>query len=577
MEFKIVSEYFQKIEDTASRNEITILLSDLFQKSNSQESQIIAYLSLGELQPPYKGTQFQIADKIMVRVLSKVLFKSESEVKSLYREYGDFGLVVETKKNNNSSLQLEEVYKKLQAIESCSGAGSQDLKVDLTSELLNEVDNLSAKFIVRILLGKLRLGFSDMTILDALSWMLVDDKSLKKVIENAYNMCADIGYIAYIAKKEGIEGLEKVKIHVGIPIRPSAAERMPTAKDIVEKLGEGTVAQAKLDGFRVQIHVDKNDFNDPIINFFSRNLIDMSNMFPDLVKDFENLKVQTLICEGEAIVYDPNTGNFLPFQETVKRRRKHDIEDVSKDLPLKVFIFDILYLNGESLLSKPHWKRREILESIIPQNNNTIFVIEEESTPTVKDLEKYFYKNIEMGLEGLVAKRHDAVYQPGKRNFNWVKLKRQETGELEDTIDCVVLGYYYGHGRRFALGIGGFLVGIYNKKRDMFEAISKVGTGLSDDQWVALRNLCDDIKSKEKPHNVECIKDLHPDVWVYPEIVVVIRADEITKSPRYTAGKGDGDLGFALRFPRFMGYREDKSATDITDSYEIKRLYEDQF
>lgn len=575
MNFEVVSKFFESIEKTSSRLEITTLLADLFKQSPPDDAKIIAYLSLGELLPPYKGTQFQIADKMMLKILAKFFNSSEEDIKKIYQDVGDMGLVIDKFDFiSKGYLSVQEVYEKLKEIESSSGSGSQDLKIDLSFELLSSVDSLSAKYIVRILLGKLRLGFSDMTIIDSLSWMLADNKSLKNVIEHAYNVCADIGLIAYTAKF-GIEEIEKLKIHVGIPIRPSAAERLPTAKDIMEKLGPGAIAQPKLDGFRLQIHVDKRDPKDISINFFSRNLIDMSYMFPDIVDSFKDLDVTTLICEGEAIVYDPFSNNFVPFQETVKRRRKHDIEDVSKDLPLKVFIFDILYLNGESLLSKTHAERRFILESIFKIDGDIVSYIEEKKIYTAKELEDYFYKNIEMGLEGLVVKRPEAVYQPGKRNFNWIKLKRQEEGSLEDTLDLVVLGYYYGQGRRSFLGIGGFLVGIYDKESDSFDAISKIGTGLTDDLWIELKKRCDDLKVNEKPKNVECVKELYPDVWVQPKIVVIVRADEITRSPRYLLSES-GEMGYALRFPRFMGYAVDKFAQDSTSLDEIRSIYKEQ-
>ena len=176
-----------------------------------------------------------------------------------------------------------------------------------------------------------------------------------------------------------------------------------------------------------------------------------------------------------------------------------------------------------------------------------------------------------------MVKKPDAIYQPGKRNFNWIKFKRQEEGRLEDTIDCVILGYYAGAGKRAAFGIGSFLVGIYNKKEDCFETIAKIGTGLKDEGWKELKKKCDEIKVSAKPKNIVCAKELYPDVWVHPEIVCLIRADEITLSPLHTAGKTKEHLGYALRFPRFMGYRSDKGPEESTTIKEIKRLYEDQF
>lgn len=427
-----------------------------------------------------------------------------------------------------------------------------------------------------MIMGKLRLGFSDMTLIDALSWMEVGNKSLRKVIENAYNICVDIGYIASTLKRKGIEAIKKIQIRIGIPIRPAAAERLSTAKAILEKIGP-CVAQPKLDGFRLQIHIKAVEGKRKV-QFFSRNLQEMSPMFPDLTYLFEHLSVDDLICEGEAIAYDSSSDSFLPFQDTVKRKRKHGIAQAAQELPLQAFIFDVLYYNGKSLLDTAHEDRRKILKKIFSSwNEDTIKVIKEKKIKDSQALEDYFLKNVAAGLEGLVIKRPDAVYTPGKRNFNWIKLKRQEEGHLEDTIDVVILGYYAGSGRRAALGIGAFLAGIFNKKRDQFETIAKVGTGLSDEEWRDLKKQCDNISVNEKPTSVVCNKNLYPDVWVLPDLVCLVRADDITLSPTHSAGKTKEKLGYALRFPRFMGYRSDKNIEQATTVKELERLYEDQW
>jgi DNA ligase-1 len=248
------------------------------------------------------------------------------------------------------------------------------------------------------------------------------------------------------------------------------------------------------------------------------------------------------------------------------------------DFPLQVFLFDLLYINGQEMLSKTHEERRQKLLSILKNfKSDVIKIIEEKEINTPQELEEYFAQNIASGLEGLVVKKPDSIYQPGKRNFNWIKLKRQEEGHLEDTVDCVILGYYYGEGKRAQFGIGAFLVGVYHKSADHFETVAKIGTGLKDADWIELKKRCDAIAINEKPKNVICHKDLYPNVWVNPEIVVIIRADEITQSPVHTAAKTSEHLGYALRFPRFMGYAVDKSAPQATTNHEIVRLYQDQF
>ncbi len=577
MKFSDVTQVFEQIEQTSARLEITQLLADLLKRASSGQASIICTISLGQLHPPYIGTQFNFAEKSLVPVVADILDIEDAIVRKKVQIFGDLGDVLATGNwTTREELTVSEVYKHLCDIEKISGIGSQEEKAAQLKKLFLDLGPSSARYVARIVLGKLRLGFSDMTLIDALSWMEVGDKSLRSIIENAYNVCADIGFIASTLKEDGIKALEKMHAQVGIPIRPAAAERLPTAKAIIEKIGT-CIAQPKLDGFRLQIHID-NTGKKPEIYFFSRHLTDMSDMFPDLVKPLQDLKVDTLIAEGEAIGYDPNTGSFLPFQETVKRKRKYGIEAAIVEFPLKLFLFDILYLNGKELLDLTHEERRaKMLKLMKGFKHDAVQVVEEVELKNAQELKDYFTAAIAAGLEGLVVKRPDSVYQPGKRNFNWIKLKRQEEGHLEDTIDCVILGYYSGAGKRAAFGIGAFLVGVYNKKEDLFQTVAKVGTGLTDEKWKELKKKCDAVAVKTKPRNVECAKELTPDQWTAPEIVCVVRADEITRSPVHTAGKTEKELGSALRFPRFMGYREDKGPEETTTVKEIKRLYEDQF
>jgi len=577
VKFSEVAECFSRIEETSGRVEITKLLAELFAKARPRDAEIIVNLSLGQLNPPYIGTQFNVAEKSIIGVLAEFLGVTDETIKRHIKQSGDLGLVVmDYTWRTGDGLTVLQVYNELDRIEKLGGTGSAEDKASSIRELLNQLTPVEAKYVIRVILGKLRLGFSDMTVVDALSWMEAGDKSLRATIENAYNVCVDLGLIASELKENGIKAIERMKVHIGIPIRPAAAERLPTARAIVEKLGV-CVAQPKLDGFRLQIHLDKRTAR-PKIHFFSRNLIDMSHMFPDLTHAIASLDVTDMICEGEAIVYDPNTDTFLPFQETVKRKRKHGIEEAMESFPLRVFLFDLLYLNGKDVMGQTHEERRALLLKIAKKiTDNRVQVIDEKIIHTAAQLEADFENNITAGLEGLVVKRPDAIYQPGKRNFNWIKLKRQEEGHLDDTLDCVILGYYDGAGKRASFGIGAFLVGVYNKQDDCFESIAKIGTGLSDEEWIGLRKKCDAIAVANRPKNVVCAKELYPDVWVSPEMVCMVRADEITISPLHAAGKTEKALGYALRFPRFMGYRIDKSPDETTTVTEIVSLYKDQF
>ncbi len=613
MKFSEVAHAFAIIEKIQSRLAITEELSKVFKKATPDEAQELCYLAIGVLNPPYIGTQFVIAQKTMAKIVAHLLAMSEEQVEKSMHALGDLGLVIQEHAwNATEDLTISEVYQRLVQIEKNSGTGSQEKKSAQLQELLKTVDSVSAKYIVRIVLGTLRLGFSDMTIVDALSWMETGSKSLRADLEHAYNVCADIGLIAHTLKKSGIEAIQHMDIHVGIPLRPAAAERLPSAQAIIEKIGP-CVAEPKLDGFRLQVHIDKTG-KDPLIRFFSRNLLDMSAMFPEFVKACMNLPVKSLIIDGEAIVYDPNTGTFVSFQETVKRRRKHGIEELISELPLQLNMFDLMYLNGKSLLHTEQKERRALLQKLFdeymmnsheqPQKSldkklpeqlsmfdcvykeqrrgseevvdtyatQTIQIIQEIPITTAQELEAYFIQEIAAGLEGLVIKKPDSFYQAGKRSFNWIKLKYQASEKLQDTLDVAILGYYPGKGKRAQFGIGAFLVGIYNDEDDAYETVAKVGTGLTDSQWVELKKQCDERAVSEKPKNFVCADDLAPMVWINPELVCEVLADEITISPLHTAGKTKNALGLALRFPRFVKYRPDKSATQTTSIEELKTL-----
>lgn len=582
MKFSVVAKTFEVLESEPKRLEMTKILAELFQQASPEEAAIISYLALGNVQPVYFTTQFNFAEKSMLQVLASLTGTALNDVQMLAKKVGDLGLVcvqLYVDQHCSHELSVTQVHEMLLEFLQLGGTGSQKVKESFLLDFLSKLDPLGSKYVIRAILGRLRLGFSDMTMLDAFSWMVKGDKSLRAPLEEAYNVSADIGLIIRTLKTHGLVGIQKTVITPGIPILPAAAERMADAASIVEKLGP-CVAQPKLDGFRLQVHLDFTG-STPVVRFFSRNLQDMSAMFPDLYAAVLDLDVKTLVAEGEAIAYEVETGNFLPFQETVKRKRKHEIETVAEEFPLKLYFFDLLFLNGKSFLDETHVTRRETLERLletkIVQKHGVVSLIEEKKITTGKELEDYFNDNIAHGLEGLVVKRPDALYQPGKRNFNWIKLKRQESGSLDDTLDCVILGYYVGEGKRAQFGIGALLVGVYDKEQDIFVTVAKIGTGLTELAWQDQKKSCDDLKVAHKPSNVVCAKELYPDVWVHPEIICMIRADEITRSPLHTAGKTETTLGLALRFPRIMGYRPDKSASEATTVHELKRLFTIQF
>lgn len=570
-------------------------MAELFQEADKDDISMICYLTQGRVAPLFEAVEFGLAEKMMIRAIAGAYGESVDKISSEYKKFGDLGIVAEKFSrpkldDRNSKLEIEKVFEKLREVAKSGGAGSVEKKIGILSELLKEADPVSAKYIVRITLDKLRLGFSDMTVLQALALstgLTMDDTGRKKVrelkdkIEEKYNVRPDLGYIARVVKERGLEGLRNVKPTVGTPILMARAERLSTGKEIIEKIGKCAV-EYKYDGFRCQVHKKGN-----IVEVFSRNLENTTAMYPDLVSGvLKEIKAEEVIFEGEAIAFRPETGEFLPFQETVQRKRKYDIEKKATEIPLKLFAFDILYLNGESLLEKPYTQRREKLKKILDKKD-LILLSEENEVSDPKELESIFDESITRGLEGIMAKKLDGDYGAGARNFNWIKLKRSYASKLDDNIDALVMGYDFGQGKRSGFGIGDFLIGVYDEKNDMFKTIAKIGTGLSDEEWRSLKLKTEDLSKKEKPVLYDVDKLMECDIWVEPKIVLVVKADEITRSPVHTCGREmepskSGTAmavklpGYALRFPRLVEFRDDKRPEDATTVKEITDMYKMQ-
>jgi DNA ligase-1 len=461
-----------------------------------------------------------------------------------------------------------DVHRRLSEIAAAGGAGSLQKKLDLFVGLLAELDPVSAKHLVRITSGKMRLGIGDPTVLDALSFAKKGDRSLRPVLEGAYNRTSDLGLIARTLWAGGEEEVAALRVTVGRPLRPQLAERLPDPEAVIKKMGLVGV-QPKYDGFRVQIHRDGDQ-----VAIFSRNLESMTGMFPELVAAAEGLAVSSVILDGEAIAYSPESEEYLPFQETMGRRRKFGIEQFAERVPLRAFVFDVMYRDGEDLTGLPYEQRLEIVHDVV-RGSEALISAPLTRTDSAEVLTRELLEYISRGLEGVVAKRLDSPYQAGARNFNWVKLKRNTSGQLNDTIDVVLLGYYRGRGRRADFGAGALLAGVYDADRDEFVTITKIGTGLSDAGWRELHDRVGALEVEDRPPRVNSI--LVPDVWLRPEVVAEVLADEITPSPRHTAGMTEDRSGMALRFPRIVSFRAaDKRPEDATTVREVLEMYQQQ-
>ncbi|HLE48948.1 MAG TPA: ATP-dependent DNA ligase [Patescibacteria group bacterium] len=572
MTFSEFAEYLKKLEETSSRLKITEILSDLYKKATLDEIDKICYLSLGILAPNYKSVVFNLAEKMMLQAIAKAYGRDSKDVTREYKEKGDLGIVAESlsKSKSKTGLNVLTIYENLLEIARDEGEKSVERKIGQMAELLERVDPLSARFIARIPVGKLRLGFSDKTILDALSWMETGGKSKSKTIEEAYVILPDVGILARSVKEKGIERTVKnVKPIVGIPVLPMLAQRLKSPAEMIKKMGKVFV-EPKFDGLRVLVHFKRGKF----IKAFTRNSNDVTEMFPELQRIGEILNCDEAILDSEAVGMDPEMKRLLDFQTTMKRRRVHQIDLTAKAIPLSFQVFDVISCDGVSFMDKPYFERRKVLEKIVRKGNKLLVLDETLLTQEPEVINREYRKNIKLGLEGVIVKKYDANYVPGRTGWRWVKMKQEEAseGKLSDTVDCIVMGYTVGKGKRASFGLGQFLVGVISNTNGKSKSgrkiltLTKIGTGLSDVEFRSYKKLLEKEIVKEMPKEYEIHKNYTPDFWVNPKFVVELAGDDLTESPIHTSG-------YALRFPRLVKFRADKGVNEATTLSEIKTLF----
>ena len=578
MEFSIISEMFEMMEKTTKRIELTNILVELLKKTPKKIIPNVVYLLQGIIRPNFEGVELGIAEKLAIRAISKSAGLPIKKIEDDYREGGDLGLtasnILKIKTQTTftaEKITVERVYETLFKIAKLEGKGSQDLKMKYISSLLNDATPLEAKFVLKILLGTLRLGIAENTVMDALAIAFTGKKENRVQIENAYNVSSDLGKVSLIVATDGIDEIKKFKISLFSPIRPMLADRVQSEKDVIKKMPEQFVAEYKLDGERVQIHMQ----SDKIV-LFSRRLENITQYYPDIVERIgKTLNVNEGVFEAEIVPINENTGEFLPFQELMHRRRKHKLDEAVLQYPITVNFFDVLYYDKKDCLNLEYAERRKILEQIVHEDNFSklvpmLFVKNE------NEIEDFLENSINAGCEGLMLKAPSAPYRAGMRGSNWLKLKREYRNELGDSLDLIVIGAYFGRGRRTGL-YGTLLLATYNPEKDNLPSICKVGTGFTDESLDQLYQILSNKVTLKK--NPRIISEMEADIWFEPELVLEIVASEITLSPIHKTGL---DLirkssGFALRFPKFTGkIRYEKAVEDASTGEEVFALYKRQ-
>ena len=577
MLFARAVEYYERIEATTKRLEMTDLLVQLFRETPKEDLGRLVYLTQGKVHPDYMGIELGLAEKLVIRVLAHATGLAEPRVTEKWKAKGDLGLVAEEaigerrqRPLESKPLTVDRVYANLDEIARASGGGSQERKINLLADLVNSAAPKEAKYIVRTVVGKMRLGVADMTIVDALAATFAT-KGDRDAVERAYNVSSDLGEVANHLATEGLAGLSKVHLQLFRPVRSMLCERLETLEEILHRLGNCAL-EYKYDGLRVQAHIGASQ-----IRLFSRHLEDTTAQFPDLVDGLRRAFAGSEgILEGEAVPVDPNTGEFLPFQEVSRRRgRKYDVDVMMKEYPVVLFLFDCLLDGGEDLTDRPYVERRARLHERIRANDRVQLAVYTE-TSDVREAEAFFDTALQVGGEGLVAKALESTYEAGARGYHWIKFKRDYAAAMSDTVDLVIVGAFAGRGKR-AGGYGALLMAAYDKGGDVFRTVCKLGSGFDDVTLAALPERLRAHRTDRRPARVD--SKLESDAWFEPAAVLEVLGAEITLSPVHTGGQ---DLvrkgaGFAIRFPRFTGkWREDKGPEDATTVDEIREMYEKQ-
>ncbi|MFX1605288.1 MAG: ATP-dependent DNA ligase [Promethearchaeota archaeon] len=580
MLYETLVKAYDEVETISGTLEKIRIFSELLLKADPSEVKKIIALTIGRLHPDWKSQpEIGIAEKMAIQVVASAASVSEGEVRKILQKTGDIGSTAEILLQESAQatlfaqdLTVSVVFDTLDQAAKVSGSGSNKTKVAKLVGLLTDAKPIEARYILRTVTGSLRLGLGHMGLIDAMATAFTGNKEARHDIEDAFNVCSDLGEVASILANDGIEAVRAIKTNVGIPIRMMAAKKLSRPEEIIEKAGGKVLVENKYDGERIQVH--KN--GDEII-LYSRRQEVITSQYPDVVELVqEHIQAETCVMECECVAIDTATGMMRPFQELMRRRRKTDIEATRAEVPVALFFFDILYLNGEDVTSLPMLKRRGLMEKIV-ETTDRVHLTTAELTDDPNRLQEIFEEAIGSSHEGVIAKatHKESTYQAGSRSWLWIKLKASYTEGLADSADLVIVGAIYGRGKRAGL-YGAILASAYDIDSDTYPTVCKIGTGFTDEMLAELKERLDEHILEQK--NPKVISDIDADVWFEPIEVIEVLGDEITLSPTHPAGRKIlKDGGLAIRFPRFTGrWRDDKDPTQATSVDDLIEAFERQ-
>jgi len=566
MLYEQLAHAYRDLEQGSARLELISRLATLFAETPTELLPTVALLCQGKIAPDFAGVDLGLAERLAARAVAEAVGVTQDQVLAHARTTGDLGLTAEqllAQTTTAPGLEVQVVFDTLHEVAAAAGSGSQGRKLALFAGLLRQATPLEARYLVRTVTGNLRLGIGTATILDALAQVYAGGRKARPVLERAYNICSDLGLVASTLASGGLAAVEQIHVRAGNPVRPMLAQRLSSTAEILAKLGGSCAAEYKYDGIRVQAHRTA----DGQLELYTRGLERMAWQFPDVVEVLDaGLGPREAILEGEVVAFDPASGELRPFHEVMYRRRKHGITEAVGEMPVSLFCFDLLYVDGEDLTRLGYVeRRRRLAEAVTPSERLRLATADRVTDEAA--LEAVFEQAVADGCEGLLCKSLSptAGYQAGARGWLWIKLKRDYRTELSDTLDLVVVGAFYGRGRRVGV-YGALLLASYDPADDRFQTVTRCGTGFSDADLAALPERMAPLARAGRPARVDA--RVEADVWFEPAVVVEVLAAEITPSPNHSAG-------LALRFPRFTGrWRDDKVPEDATTTVEIAEMYQ---
>lgn len=553
MEYSQLVELYTRLESTSSKLKKTAILADFFSITPDDLLNIIPNLTMGRIFPEWSPLELGIGPGLLYDAICFVAGVSKEHLKETVKEEGDVGKAAEklfVRKSQatlfSQKLTVARVYANFDKIARITGAGTQGKKTKLLADLLTDASPLEARYLVRTILGELRAGVAEGIVRDAIA------KSFgvsAQAVERAYMLTNDFGVVAITAKKEGEEGLKKLSVRVGIPLKPMLAQLSPSIEKAIEDVGKAAF-EIKYDGVRIQLHKKNGE-----IKIFSRRLENVTHALPDVVESsIKALKAGEVIIEGEAVAVDPETRKPRAFQDILRRfRRKYEVEKMAVEIPFETYLFDILYVDGATMIDEPFQERRRKLEAIIEPVNRKFELAQQIITDDPVVAAEFYQKALAMGHEGVMIKNLDAPYIPGARVGHMYKIK-----PVMETLDLVITGALWGTGKRTGW-LSSYILAAWDEETGDFLSVGRVGTGVTEEQL-------EEFTQKLKPliEGEAGVK-----VKLKPELVVEVAFQEIQKSPKYGSG-------YALRFPRIVRIREDKSPREADTLERVSRLYEFQ-